>query len=406
MRISDEDEAQDGVAEGGMGPITGTHRDTWTLFREELLSDENADHNKPILEMIDSSILVVALDDKMPSTPTEQCRVMLTNGDGVDRWFDKLTLIGCKNGELGWNMEHAPYDGHTLLNFTMSLWQHICGTKLLPTDGIHYFDSVENPELQTWKLSLSLRKQLMGARQHVFNLNNKTQISCLELPQYGGSYIKKQGISPDGYVQMAYQVAYYRMMGHQASTYESAMTKRFYHGRTECLRSASKESKTLCEAFSRPFSLNSVEDVKSLYTALKTAADRHVKVMELCKTGKGVDRHLLGLHSLALQRRVRLAGYQIPAFFEDPTYPLFCRSVLSTSNCGSEAFKLFGFGPVCSNGLGLGYMIKEKRLDVTITSFINRASRFETVLKKTLLDFKEVCDAKQSLFSESPKARL
>ena len=45
---------------------------------------------------------------------------------------------------------------------------------------------------------------------------------------------------------------------------------------------------------------------------------------------------------------------QVPAIFTDPGYNLLGTSVLSTSNCGNPALRLFGFGPVTPEGYGIG----------------------------------------------------
>ena len=44
------------------------------------------------------------------------------------------------------------------------------------------------------------------------------------------------GFSPDAFVQMAYQAAYYGLYGRIECVYEPAMTKSFLHGRTEAIR--------------------------------------------------------------------------------------------------------------------------------------------------------------------------
>lgn len=51
----------------------------------------------------------------------------------------------------------------------------------------------------------------------------------------------EHGFSPDAFVQMAYQAAYYSLYGRVESTYEPAMTKAFLHGRTEAIRSVTPE---------------------------------------------------------------------------------------------------------------------------------------------------------------------
>lgn len=51
---------------------------------------------------------------------------------------------------------------------------------------------------------------------------------------------------------MAIQLAYYKMYGHVAATYESAGTRKFIHGRTETGRSVSVESLAWVQAMEDP----------------------------------------------------------------------------------------------------------------------------------------------------------
>ena len=50
--------------------------------------------------------------------------------------------------------------------------------------------------------------------------------------EYGAEFIKRTRSSPDTFIQMIIQLAYYRLHGRPTSTYETAMTRLFYHGRT------------------------------------------------------------------------------------------------------------------------------------------------------------------------------
>lgn len=54
----------------------------------------------------------------------------------------------------------------------------------------------------------------------------------------------------------------------------------------------------------------------------------------------------------------------LPAIFADPGWNLLNTSILSTSNCGNPALRLFGFGPVAADGYGIGYIIKENGISV------------------------------------------
>ena len=154
-------------------------------------------------------------------------------------------------------------------------------------------------------------------------------------------------MSPDGTVQMAFQLAYYRLHHHVAPTYESCNMQHFHHGRTETIRSATMgeqrsvqrglgggvggqprltcshvgvtsfcapspvvvASRTMVEQF------DAAADPTVRRQLLQAAVMAHSDVAERARRGQGTDRHLLGLLSVA--RRDHLA---VPALFTDPAY--------------------------------------------------------------------------------------
>jgi hypothetical protein len=76
----------------------------------------------------------------------------------------------------------------------------------------------------------------------------------------------------------------------------------------------------------------------------------------------------------------------LPALFRDPGWGVLNTSILSTSNCGNPALRLFGFGPVAADGFGLGYIIKEDGLHVCAASKHLQTRRFLDTLQGYLLD--------------------
>jgi len=75
-------------------------------------------------------------------------------------------------------------------------------------------------------------------------------------------------------------------------------------------------------------------------------------------------RHFYAMHSL-IQRDINSPHntpsgsspkekLKVPEIFTDPGYSTLGTSVLSTSNCGNPALRLFGFGPVTPEGYGIG----------------------------------------------------
>ena len=71
----------------------------------------------------------------------------------------------------------------------------------------------------------------------------------LQYSGYGSNFMKKAKSSPDGWMQMVYQLAYYRQYGKPCPTYESASTRKFLTGRTETVRSCSVDTVAFTKAW-------------------------------------------------------------------------------------------------------------------------------------------------------------
>ena len=90
------------------------------------------------------------------------------------------------------------------------------------------------------------------AEKNFDDLVAKHDLRVLTYEGYGKNTIKKLGASPDAYVQMIIQLAYYKMHGTNRATYESAQTRKFLHGRTEVCRTVSVDSVNWIKAMEDP----------------------------------------------------------------------------------------------------------------------------------------------------------
>lgn len=73
-------------------------------------------------------------------------------------------------------------------------------------------------------------------------LLNDLQLRIYVHDHYGKGFMKTSKVSPDAYIQMALQLAYYRDAGRFSLTYEASMTRLFREGRTETVRPCTIES--------------------------------------------------------------------------------------------------------------------------------------------------------------------
>jgi carnitine O-acetyltransferase len=167
---------------------------------------------------------------------------------------------------------------------------------------------------------------------------------------YGKGLIKKFKCSPDAYVQMIIQLAYFKMYGKNRPTYESAATRRFQQGRTETCRSVSDDSVAFCKAIVDPHI-----EPKETVALFRKAVNSHVEYISAASDGKGVDRHLFGL------KKLLGPNDEVPSIYKDPTYAYSSKWFISTSQLSSEYFNGYGWSQVVDDGWGIAYMINENR---------------------------------------------
>jgi carnitine O-acetyltransferase len=98
------------------------------------------------------------------------------------------------------------------------------------------------PQQLHFNLTSEILSTISKAEKNFDDLVAKHDLRVLAYEGYGKNVIKKLGASPDAYVQMIIQLAYYKMYGTSRSTYESAQTRKFQHGRTEVCRTVSIDS--------------------------------------------------------------------------------------------------------------------------------------------------------------------
>ncbi|CAJ0912523.1 2371_t:CDS:2, partial [Entrophospora sp. SA101] len=183
---------------------------------------------------------------------------------------------------------------------------------------------------------------------------------------------------PDAFVQMAFQLAYYRHYGEPCATYESASTRAFLLGRTETVRSCSVDS----VAFTKAFDDKNVKKEQKI-ELLKKAIESHLEYMISATKGNGVDRHLLGLR-VHLQNDEERSKATI---FSDPSYLKSMYFKLSSSNMSPGDYFYGGFGAVVPDGYGICYSIGKEKLKLSISSYKNAKETDSVAFRKTLTQY-------------------
>ncbi|GAA6022135.1 hypothetical protein JCM10207_000773 [Rhodosporidiobolus poonsookiae] len=353
-----------------LGALTAAHRDLWTQARKDLV--EHDPQNLKSLERIESAIIIFSLDSKKPIT-REELAWGLWVGDGKDRWFDKHQLVVFENGKSGFNGEHAFMDGTPTSRLNDWMLRSLDAGEIDLGSSARAASSLPPVKPLTFSLPTSVKSAIDTSIASFDETMAKHDLAVLEYAGYGKDLIKTFKTSPDSYAQLVMGLAYYKMEGKVAPTYESAQTRKYRLGRTEVIRSTTNEALEWYKAMEDPKRSNT--DRVALFRA---AAAKHISLAGEAADGRGVDRHLFGLKKLLRD------GEKLPALYEDPTFAESGNWILSTSQLSSEYFSNWGYCEVVDEGYGLSYSVNNRTLRFSITTMNREEHHSATALKQYL----------------------
>lgn len=464
------------AAKSALGVLSTENRKVWSGLRDVMTRDEGS-NNADCLGIVDSALFILCLDYSEPSSEADLCQNMLCGTSNVEkgvqigtctnRWYDKLQIIVCKNGSAGINFEHTGVDGHTVLRFASDLYTDTilrfartingqapslwASTSPDPSkrDPASFGDVSTTPHKLEWDMVPELSIALRFAETRLADLIGQNEFQTLDFASYGKNFMTAVGFSPDAFVQMAFQAAYYGLYGRLECTYEPAMTKFYLHGRTEAIRPITEEVSDFVQIF---WGENPLEQK---IEALRKACRKHTANTKECAKAQGCDRHLYALFSV-WQRAVdedgaeaassngysspvyesserdpnsvvgspgrnsvlsdaddahsppsirsaanRLRGTSssspspgqlnsMPSIFADPGWDKLNNTILSTSNCGNPSLRQFGFGPTSGDGFGIGYIIKDESISICVSSKHRQTKRFVDAFEAYLLEIRRI----------------
>uniref|UniRef100_A0A9R1SCN3 carnitine O-palmitoyltransferase n=2 Tax=Cyprinus carpio TaxID=7962 RepID=A0A9R1SCN3_CYPCA len=385
--------------EAKLAALTAGDRIPWAQARKEFFS---SGVNKRSLDCIEKAAFFVALDDDEqgmmgddPAGNLDRYAKSLLHGKCYDRWFDKsFTVVLYKNGKNGLNAEHSWADAPIMAH----VWEYVMTTdcfQLGYTEEGHckgdVASSLPPPTRLTWDIPAECQERIERSLAVAQTLADDVDFHVLPIQDFGKGAIKKCKISPDAFIQIALQLAYYRNRGSFTLTYEASMTRLFREGRTETVRSCTSESCTFVRA------LEGGEEVcRHLF---RTAAEKHQHLYRMAMTGGGIDRHLFCLYIVSkylgeespflkevLSETWRLSTSQTPLqqveLFDFVNHPDY-------TTCGG------GFGPVADDGYGVSYIIiGENMINLHISCKHScpqtDSHKFGADIKKALMDLLEL----------------
>ncbi|KAG6332102.1 hypothetical protein ID866_6989, partial [Astraeus odoratus] len=367
-----------------------------------------------------------------------------------NRFFDKpLQLIVERTTRAGACGEHATVDA--LVPSVVCEWAvaRAGGTSLIggmEEVPLAYSES-SSPGARTgveWErldfvTSQHIEKAIVDATCRAEKLVTDSDHNVLYFTEFGGDEMQRVSKhSPDAFVQLAMQLAYYRLHGRTTPVYETALTRAFEHGRTETIRSLTRESFMFVRACgswkyrpiqgddSRTGNMDEGEDkaysISSLRTLLVSALRVHGlrnvlqsewswldTVSDRSGSKPAMEGKLSALHGGDSCEEKNRATLREPgaalALFEHPIFHKSQTWRLSTSGL-SEGwhFRGTGFGAPYPDGYGINYLIAPTSIKFCIDSkhsFPQTSTRaFMANIMSALKDMREICLGAEKLDGE------
>ena len=405
------------------GVLTTLPHYEWASYRELLASVEN---NAEYLCLVESALFVLVLDDYVPKDVEDAASCFLhgsyelssasskskpqQQGTCLNRWYDKLQFIILRDGTACTNFEDSSIDGHTALRVVSDIYAQTVvdyASSILSKTQVQLpsviqarlqraattLDDYGQPTIDVFPKKLcfaitpALESAIYYAETRLGDAIHSYSTCILNFDKYGKNLLTQEyQVSPDAYVQLAFQLAHFKLYGSICNAYETVVTKQYFHGRTEAMRPATIEARNACNLF---FDDNIPVTQKRL--ALQQAVRAHTKHVKDCTRGKGADRHLYALKCMAERNKL-----EIPDFYSSKTWKLLQRNILTTSNCGNPALRLYSLGPSQPDGYGIGYIIKDQGISFSICSKHRQTDRFRFALETVLYEMETVfCSAAQ-----------
>jgi hypothetical protein len=372
-----------------VGHLTTKARAEWAASRQALFSCHPG--NADSLDAVETALFCVCLEDFAPKDSLEACDHLL-HGDSGNRWFDKaVSLIVFEDGTAGINVEHCGLDGTTILSFIdfllgASVEEHSLQSGA-QSQGLPTIETIE------FVLDDDLRADVRAAADSFAAYAANTATSILSFDDFGGSRAKQLRMSPDAFVQMAYQLAHNRAKGLVGATYESISTRQYRRGRTEAMRVVTPEVVRFVAAMDDP-----EVDVATRRTAFRAAAEKHVERAKECQVGQAPEQHLWELQLIQKRRGAALRITEPPALYETPGWIKMRDDYLSTSSAPSTNIQYFGFGSTSSQCIGVAYVLFPDRFNLYLSTPLPVADEmflFADKLRKAVRELQDLLSTEE-----------
>jgi carnitine O-acetyltransferase len=403
---------------GGVGLLTADKRDRWATSIKLLNPDS--------LRAIREAHLMVCLDT-LPAEPQDKFLAHLSRPPTADntsspeylealsrqvlhsdrtnvgnRWFDKsLQLIVVTDEQsqrflgAGINYEHSVAEAVVVTklieySYAKTVEQArrradelATGVDMHATDQDH--DQQQKTAAARYRHLKLVNEQNMDevasvmtqAKQDFVSQLDQFDLAYFNYSSYGANSIKSWRFSPDSWFQVGLQLAHYQLHKRLGPCYESASTRQFAYGRTETIRSLTKDVAEFCQ--------------EPTLETMKAAIVSHKSYANAANNASAIDRVLLGYRLIFNELKANNWAWGVP---------MFDQSSSSSSNGGPRGSHQLRFHSLADTkcdqqSVNLENLFTEQELNVLSAFFnnelIERSKKFSLSTSQVSSAHADIC---------------
>ncbi|XP_029519558.1 carnitine O-acetyltransferase b isoform X1 [Oncorhynchus nerka] len=370
-----------------MGILTSEHRQTWGQAYSRLLKDKL---NKESVRAIEKGLFTLCLDSPVMRVSDDKyssrMAAQILHGGGThsnsgNRWFDKtLQFVVGEDGSWGLLYEQATAEGPPIA----TLLDHILQYCKKPDPKKTPLIPLQMPKKLYFNIDHEIKRDIEHAKQNLDILINDLDIRCFNFQRFGKELPKQHNLSPNAFIQVALQLAYYKVHNEVCASCDIASQRMFRGGRTDYIRSPTNQMLKFVLTFDDP-SISREAKLELLREAIET----YVTLTDQALKGQSIDRHLLGLKLQAIEE-----GLSVPRLFMDTAYGLATHWKLRTGQVPANTDSVMCFGPLVPDGYAVCYNPQSDHVHFSVTAFNcceeTQAETLAATLHSTLCQLQEL----------------
>ncbi|KAI6662015.1 Carnitine O-acetyltransferase-like [Oopsacas minuta] len=339
--------------------LTALDRDSWYTAREQLIQDSSVNRNS--LREIETSLFGLCIDEFTDEHTFNESKLHRF-GDIRDdfkcynRWFGLgLQILFTASGYMSLIYDHALIDGAVpyLLNIIPDTEYKLDTSKVINTNL--------NVELIKWELSTKSLLHLEETKQKMNKWYSDYDVCFLDFESFGKDLIKKHGLYYQGFIQLAIQLAYYKLYKQLTASYQTVSLASFREGRLEHPITVSEDMKIFVQSMTS----HGYTD-RERWKLMLRAIHRYKLLLSDTSRGHVFVKHMQALKYLAERENISVE------LFENSCFKLFIEPNLAISSI----FTSFPFRGSFSllNGHFIILLLHTDLIRLSVTSTLSQTS--------------------------------